>query len=172
MSRITALSHDQAPAAALPLLDGAKAKLGMVPNLFRTLAHSPATLGAYFQFSEALSHGVLTAPEREVIALAVGQANQCGYCLSAHTLIGKGAGLSAEAIRAARDGNGSTIAALAQKITVTRGQLNDADIATARATGLSDAQIIEVIAHVALNTLTNYVNHIAATVIDFPVVSI
>lgn len=172
MTRIATLTADQTPAAAQPLLDAVKAKMGKVPNLFRTMAHSPAALAGYLQFAGALGNGVLTAAERETVSLAVGQANACSYCLSAHTLGAKAAGLAPEAIAAARNGQDSAIAALARKITLERGQLSDDDVASARAQGLSDAQIIEVIAIVALNTFTNYVNHIAATEIDFPVVAV
>lgn len=172
MPRIAPLTPEQTPAAAQPMLDAVKAKMGKVPNLFRTMAHAPAALSAYLQFSGALSHGVLTAAEREIVALAVGQANACGYCLSAHTLGGKAAGLSPEAIAAARAGQGSAIATFAQKVVQARGLLSDDDVATARAMGLSDAQIVEVVAGVALQTFTNYLNHIAATDIDFPVVQV
>lgn len=171
MTRIHSLSDDQS-AAARPLLDAVRAKLGMVPNIVRTLAHSPAALRGYLSLSDSLSGGALSAAERETVALAVGQANACGYCLSAHTLMAKGAGLSPDAIVAARQGEGTPLARFARKVTTTRGALSDQDVAEARAMGLSDGQLIEVIAHVALNTLTNYVNHIAATEIDFPVVKV
>lgn len=171
MPRIHALTDNQA-ADARPILDAVRAKLGMVPNIVRTLAHSPAALRGYLALSEALAAGRLNAAERESVALAVGQANACGYCLSAHTLMAKGAGLSADAVMAARQGEGSALVAFARKVTTTRAALSTQDIDDARAMGLSDGQIIEVLAHVALNTLTNYVNHIAATEIDFPVVAV
>lgn len=172
MARITALTDAQAPARSGELLNGVKAKFGKAPNMFRTLAHSPAALNGYLQFSGALAEGVLTAAEREIVALAVGQANQCGYCLSAHTLIGKAAGLSDEAVKSAREGKGTALAALALKLVENRGFLDDDELATARGKGVSDAQILEVIAHVALNTFTNYVNHVAGTDIDFPEVKV
>lgn len=172
MTRIAALTLDQASPAAQALLQDTKAKLGMVPNLFSTLAHSPDALAGYLQLNGALQNGSLSPAERESIALAVGQVNQCAYCLSAHTLMGKGAGLSADAIATARQGSGSAVAALARQIAQSRGQISDADLAAARAAGLDDAKIIEVTALVALNVLTNYVNNVAGTVIDFPVVTV
>lgn len=172
MARISALSDAQVSDKAKPLYETAKSKMGMVPNVLRTFAHSPAVLNAYLQFSGALADGVLNAKERELVALAVAQKNQCGYCLSAHTAIGKNAGLNEDAMSAAREGKGSAIAALAQKLVENRGFLNDDELATARGKGLSDAQIIEVIANVALNTLTNYTNHVADTEIDFPKVKL
>jgi uncharacterized peroxidase-related enzyme len=171
MPRIASLTDHQA-ADARPLLDAVRTKLGMVPNVVRTLANSPAALRGYLSLAEALAGGRFTAAERETVALAVGQANACGYCLSAHTLMAKGAGLSPAEVLAARQGEGSPLATFARKVTTTRGMLSDQDVSDARAMGLSDAQIVEAIAHVALNTLTNYVNHIAATEIDFPVVAV
>lgn len=177
MARIQPINRNEATGQLATTLDGVKAKLGVVPNLFVTFAQSPAVLNAYLGFSEALTHGNLTAKQREVIALAVGQTNSCQYCLSAHTLLGKGAGLSPEAIKEARNGASAdplndALAKLAIKIVNQRGVLSDADLSEARSNGVTDALIIEVIAHVALNTLTNYTNHIAATDIDFPVVQL
>lgn len=177
MSRIDIVKHEQATAELAQTLDGIKAKLGVVPNLFATFANSPAVLNGYLAFSEALNGGELNARQREIIALAIGQTNSCQYCLSAHTLIGKGAGLNAEAIRNARSGHAEdsltdALAKLAVSIVENRGQLHDADLHSARQAGVTDSLIIEVIGLVALNTLTNYTNHIAQTEIDFPVVEI
>lgn len=177
MARIQPIKRNEATGQLATTLDGVKAKIGMVPNLFGTFAQSPAVLNAYLGFSEALTHGHLTAKQREIIALAIGQTNSCQYCLSAHTLVGKGAGLSPEAIQEARKGGSAdplndALAKLAVKIVDQRGVLSDADLNEARSNGVNDALIVEVIAHVALNTLTNYTNHIAATDIDFPVVQL
>ncbi|RZI38184.1 carboxymuconolactone decarboxylase family protein, partial [Herbaspirillum sp. HC18] len=111
------------------------------------------------------------------IALAVGQVNECQYCLSAHSLMGKGAGLSAEGIRKAREGGAETdldaaVAAFARRVADTRGQVADADLAGARSAGLGDAHIIEIIGNVAINVLTNYTNNVALTDIDFPKVDV
>ncbi|MBI5718825.1 MAG: peroxidase-related enzyme [Burkholderiales bacterium] len=172
MPRIAALADAQLPEASRPMVDAVKSKLGMAPNIIRTLAHAPAALNAYLSMSQALAGGALSAGEREEVALAVAQANGCGYCLSAHSLMAKGAGVAADKQLAARQGEGSPLTALARKVTLTRAQLNDKDVADAHAAGLSDAQIVEVLAQVAFNTLTNYVNHVAATDIDFPVVRV
>jgi len=172
MTRISALTFEQASPAALTLLQGVKSKIGMVPNLFSTLAHAPAALNGYMQLDASLKTGTLSQQDREVISLSVGQFNRCGYCLSAHTLMGKGAGLSPEAIAAARQGDGSAVAKLAVQVAETRGNVSDADLVAARAAGLSDAQILEVVAGVALNILTNYVNNLAQTEIDFPKVAV
>ena len=177
MSRISPLSANQGDAATQATLAGVKAKLGMVPNLFGTFALAPAALNGYLAFSDALSKGQLTAVQRELVALVVAQTNACQYCLSAHTLIGKGAGLSEQAMIDARKGLAAqsfdqALISLAQSIVVQKGQLSDADLAAARSAVLNDGLIIEVLANVGLNLLTNYTNHVAQTKVDFPVVSL
>ena len=158
-------------------LDGVKAKLGMVPNLFATFANAPAVLDGYLKFSEALSQGQLSARQRELIALAVGQENQCEYCLSAHTAIGKGAGLSDQDISLARDAKAvdnldNMIVKFAVEIVKKRGEISANQLEALRSIGVNDTLIVEIIGNVALNLLTNYTNHIAATDIDFPAVGL
>jgi uncharacterized peroxidase-related enzyme len=177
MSRIAPVSLNEADAATQATLTAVKGKLGMVPNLFATFAQAPAALNGYLAFSDALSKGRLSAAQREVVALAVAQTNACQYCLSAHTLIGKGAGLSEAAIAEARAGRSAdaltqALAQLANQIVTQKGVLSDADLASARAAGVDDGLVIEVNANVALNLLTNYTNHLAATEVDFPVVAL
>ncbi|MGX6589460.1 carboxymuconolactone decarboxylase family protein [Pseudomonas aeruginosa] len=177
MTQIAPLTIDTADAATAATLKAVKAKLGMVPNLIATLAHAPAALNGYLGLSETLGTGRLSASQREIVALAVGQANRCQYCLSAHTLIAKGAGLSAEAIAAARTGQAANalddaIAGFARALVEQRGVVSADAMANYRRAGLDDGLILEVIANVALNTLTNYTNHIAGTTVDFPVVAV
>src|ERR1700754_407352 len=132
MARIPALSIGQAPASAQTSLHAVEKAMGFVPNMFKILANSPAALGAYLQAQQQLSKGELSAAERETVALAVSQVNGCEYCLAAHTVFAGKAGLSEDGIRAARNGNGNAIAAFASTVAERRGQLSDADIATAR----------------------------------------
>lgn len=177
MPRIPTVDRHQASPELGATLDAVKAKLGKVPNLFATFAQSPAVLNAYLGFSEALAKGKLSARQREVIALAAAQANACQYCLSAHSLMSKGAGLSEADIQAARAGEAAdaqtgAIARLTAQIVSQRGVVSDQDLAAARAAGVDDGLLVEVIAAVALNTLTNYANLIAGTEIDFPVVDL
>jgi uncharacterized peroxidase-related enzyme len=177
MPRIAPVDVAQAAASVQATLSAVKAKIGMVPNLFSTFARSPAVLNGYLAFSDALTNGALTAKQREIIALTVAQANECHYCLSAHTLMGKGAGLSADAIRKARHGEGESsldnaVAVFARRVVETRGQVSDADLATAHSAGLDDAHLVEVIAGVAINVFTNYTNNVAQTDIDFPKVDV
>ncbi|MCA1951651.1 MAG: carboxymuconolactone decarboxylase family protein [Hyphomicrobiales bacterium] len=175
MPKINPVTHPEG--AAKTILDGVRAKIGMVPNLYATLAHAPAVLGAHLAFTQALAEGgTLGAKDRERIALAVGEANACQYCLSAHTLIGKGAGLSAEEIAAARSGQpaeprDAAIVALARAIVAKKGYAGSEDLAAARAAGLSDGVIVEILAQVTVNLFTNYANHLFDTTIDFPAVA-
>ena len=177
MTVIQPIALNQAGPDTAPTLAAIKAKLGVLPNMMLTLANAPAALNAYVALSGAVAGGKLSAAQRESIAITIAQTNSCGYCLSAHTLIGKGAGLSESDIRAARDAQSTNektqaLLQLSQRIVETRGHLDAADIAAFRNAGGSDAEILEVIANVALNTYTNYVNHIAGTKIDFPEVSL
>lgn len=173
--RITPLDPASADPAVAATLAAVKAKLGVVPNLFRTFARAPAALNGYLAFSDALSGGRLDAGRREIVALAVGQANSCAYCLAAHSLIGKGAGLSEADIRAARagasaDAADAALAVFARQLTERRGVVDDAELAAFKRAGFDDGHVLEVVALVALNTLTNYTNHVAGTIVDFPAV--
>lgn len=177
MPRINPLLDDQADTATQATLSAIKAKVGMIPNLYRTFAQAPAVLDGFLAFEGAMANGRLTARQREIIALATAQRNACQYCLSAHTMIGKGAGLTAEAISDARNGaavdiTDNAIAALAVQLVEARGQISDAQVEAAMSAGLDSGLIVEVIANVALNSLTNYTNNVAQTAIDFPVVSL
>lgn len=173
MTILTTIDPNTAEPKAKALLDGVKNKLGLVPNMARVLASNPAVLGAYLGFGGALAGGGLGARLHEQIALAVAEANRCNYCLAAHSLLGKGAGLGPNDILAARAGQAADPRAaaalnLARKLVDRRGAVNADDIAAAREASLSDADIIEVVASVALNVFTNYLNITADTEIDFP----
>ncbi len=158
------------------LLGQVRAKLGLVPNLFRVLANAPVALEGYINFSAALAGGTLDDRIREQIALAVAESNLCGYCLSTHAFLGQRTGLTpdeiANAIRAsAADPQTDAILKLARAIVVQRGEVSDSDLQRARAAGLTDGEVVETIANVALNIFTNYINHVARTAVDFPQVT-
>jgi len=177
MSRIpTPATIEAAPAAAQPLLLSVKKQLGLAPNLFRLVATSPAALAGYLNLSGALAKGELPAATRERIALAVAEINGCDYCLSAHTYLGRNvAKLDDAEITANRNGASNDIKAdaavrFAAKVTKLRGHITVEDFAAVKASGYSDAQIIEIVQHVALNTWTNYINTVGQTEIDFPVI--
>ena len=176
MSRLQTIDPSAATGKAKELLDAVKGKLGIVPNMTKVMATSPAVLESYLGFSAALAGGLLDAKTREELALLTAQENGCDYCLSAHTAIGKMVGLTAEEIIASRHGNGfnpKTTAALtfAKHVLDTKGQISEAEVTDVRNAGLSDGEIAEVIAHVALNVFTNYFNIATDVDIDFPQVS-
>jgi uncharacterized peroxidase-related enzyme len=177
VNRIHQIDPDRATGKTKELFDTVQARRGKVPNMMRVMANSPAALEAYLNFSGALMRGVLPAKLREQIALAVGEISGCGYCLSAHTLSAGKAGLSHEDILAARrstaaDEKSDTALKLARAIALQRGQISDADLHNARSAGLNDAEIVEIIQHVALNTLSNYTNNVAHTLLDYPEVKV
>jgi uncharacterized peroxidase-related enzyme len=179
MSRIpTPATIEAAPAASRPLLDAVKKQLGVVPNLFRMVANSPAALEGYVSLLGALGKGTLPAATHERVALAVAEANGCGYCLAAHTYLGRNvAKLDDAEIAANRKGtSGDTRAAaavrFARQVVQHHGHVADEDVRAVRAAGYDDAQIVEIVQHVALNVWTNYVNSVAQTAIDFPAVDV
>ncbi|KIM00349.1 Macrophage infectivity potentiator-related protein [Paramagnetospirillum magnetotacticum MS-1] len=170
----TPATIEDAPAASQPLLHAVKAQLGVVPNLFRLVANSPAALEGYLGLSGALAKGALPAQTRERIALAVAEINGCDYCLAAHSYLGKNLAKLSDAEIAANRHGGSTDAKadaavrFAAKITRSHGRADEADLKAVRAAGYDDAQIVEIVLHVALNTWTNYINLVGATDLDFP----
>ncbi len=177
MSRIAIpATIEAAPVASQPLLEAVKAQLGVVPNLFRLVANSPAALEGYLGLSGALGKGSLPPPTRERIALAVAEINGCSYCLSAHTYLGKNlarlddAEITANRNGASNDPKADAAVRFAAKVARERGHVAEEDLRAVKMAGYDDAQLIEIVLHVALNTWTNYINEVAKTDIDFPVV--
>ena len=173
MNRLSLPSPEQAPAASRPVLDQIQQAFGSTPKMFRTVAHSPAALQAMWAFFGALGGGSLGARLGEQIAVAVADRNRCDYCLAAHTALGRKAGASAEELRAAQQGESAdprTAAALhfALQLVEHRGQLKDTDLQALRAAGFTEGETVEILAHVALNLFTNYVNVAFQVPVDFP----
>ena len=173
MSRLNLIASETAGDRARTLLDAVKHKLGLVPNMTRAMANSPAVLDGYLQFSGAVSKGTLSPKVREQLSLAVAQANGCDYCLAAHSTIGKMVGLTAEQIRDSRlggavDPRADALIRFALEVVETRGRVSDAALAEVREAGFDDGVIAEVVAHVALDVFTNYFNNVARTDVDFP----
>ena len=176
MSRIpTPGSIEAAPAAAQPLLNAVKQMLGVAPNLFRLEANSPAALEGHLGLNGALGKGELDAATGERIALAVANINGCTYCNSAHTYLASALAKLSEAEIAANRAGGSTdpkadaAVRFAVKITRERGHVSEEDVRQVKLAGYTDGQLVEIVAHVALNTLTNYLNEVFQTEVDFPV---
>lgn len=177
MARLNILSPNAAQGKTKELYNAIQGKLGMVPNMMQTMGNSSAFLAGYLNLGEFLGSGTLGAKNGELIALAVAEANACNYCLSAHTFIGANlVGLDASVMDAARiaesaDAKTDAILKFAKALVNKKGHVTDADVATAKAAGITEGEIGEIVGHVALNILTNYFNTVAKTEIDFPVVS-
>lgn len=175
MSRIpTPATIEAAPATTHATLNGVKASLGVAPNLYRLTANSPAALEGFVALGGALGKGALDAKTRERIALAVANVNGCDYCNSAHSYISskllKQGDDEIAANRAGKslDAKADAAVAFSAKVVAERGHISEADLAAVKAAGYTDAQLVEIVAHVALNTLTNYLNNVFDTDIDFP----
>lgn len=173
MSRIAALDPSSAQGKTRENLAGVNKMLGATPNLFRVAANAPSVLEGLVAMFGATSQGALKGAVREAIALTVAEANGCDYCLAAHTVLGKGAGLSEESIDRARDASSSdaktqAILRFARSVVLARGAVSEDDHAQLRAAGVTDAETLEIVQVVVLNIFTNYINLVAQTDIDFP----
>jgi len=175
MSRLAVPSREAAPAASKPLLDAVEKQFGVVPNLFRLIGSSPAALEGFLALSAALGK-TLDVKTRNRIALATAEANGCDYCLSAHSYLGANLAKLDETEMALNrkghsgDAKADAAVAFAAKVARSKGKVSDADLAALRRAGFSDAQAVEIVANVAINVLTNFINNVAQTDIDFPVV--
>jgi AhpD family alkylhydroperoxidase len=173
MCRISAIDPNAATGMAQQVLDSVKTKFGMVPMMARTMAQSGAVVAGWQALNGALAEGALGSRMGTLIALAVAQANSSNYCLAAHTAIAGTLGLTSDEKLEARQGRAGDLkeaaaVRLALAILEKRGGVSDDELALARAAGLSDPELSEVLAHVALNVFTNYFNRLADTEIDFP----
>jgi uncharacterized peroxidase-related enzyme len=172
-NRIQPVDPAYATGAIRRLFSEIRAKFALVPNLFRVLANAPVALEGLMGLGAALAGGALDEKTRERLALAIAESNLCAYCLSSHKATAAKIGLNQaeieDAIRArAADARTDAILKLARSIVVQRGELTDADLARARVAGLSDGEIVETVANVALNIFENYMSHVARVPIDFP----
>lgn len=174
MQVIQAINPETSTGKTKELFNAVQSKLGMVPNLMRTLGNSPAALNAYLSFSGALNESVIGAKLGQQIAITVANANACEYCNSAHTFIGENmVKMDQETLTLAKSGKANDakseaaltfVRILIQK----KGKLNQADIDIVKSAGYSDAAIAEIIAHTALNIFTNYFNNSMMVELDFP----
>jgi uncharacterized peroxidase-related enzyme len=173
MSRIPLVNPQDATGERQALLGQIHSAFGATPNMFRAVANSTAALKSMWGAFGALGGGVIAPKLGEQIAVAIANRNACEYCLAAHTALGRKAGASSQEMTSAQDGQSQdpkTAAALrfALRVVEGRGQIDEADVAALRAAGYSDEEIVEILAHVALNLFTNYVNVAFAVPVDFP----
>lgn len=177
MSRITVIEQHTANAEQKALLDAIQGQLGMVPNFLKVFANSPVALQAFLGLHGVANAGSLTPQTRERIALALAQQNSCEYCVSAHTAIGRKAGLTGDEIAAARAGTSEDAKAaiavkLARSLVEHKGDITTAELIEAREAGYTDADIVEIITHVGMNLLTNILGKASRVDIDFPKVAL
>ncbi|HEY0060630.1 MAG TPA: carboxymuconolactone decarboxylase family protein [Telluria sp.] len=175
MTRVQLIDPANTTANRAATLAQIQSAFGATPNMFKAVANSPAALQAMWGAFGALGKGTIGARLGEQIAVAVAEQNKCEYCLAAHTALGKGAGLTAQQLASAQAGlsDDTKVAAalvFASKLVKERGQVGQADVVALRSAGYDDEQIVEILAHVALNIFTNYVNVAFEVPLDFAAV--
>ncbi|MCY0939216.1 carboxymuconolactone decarboxylase family protein [Streptomyces sp. H34-S4] len=175
MGRIPQLTAETSDARQNALLEDTRRQLGRVPNLYAALANGPAALTGYLALRDALAQGVLATRLREELALLVAQENSCEYCIAAHTMRGRAMGLSDGDLARVRradsdDPHTRAVLLIAKEVVRTGGRVTDEVLASARADEVTDAELAEIVAHVALNVLSNYFNHLAQPDLEFPAV--
>ncbi|MEU7790325.1 carboxymuconolactone decarboxylase family protein [Amycolatopsis sp. NPDC049159] len=172
MTRIDLVDPDRITDQRAETLSEIKGAFGLVPNMFRAVANSPAALTSMWSQFAALGTGTLGAKLGEQIAVAIADRNRCDYCLSAHTMLGKKAGATTEEMTTAQTGHSTdprtdAVLKLATALVDHRGRLGDTDLQSARDAGLTQEEIVETVAHVALNVFTNYINVALEVPVDF-----
>jgi uncharacterized peroxidase-related enzyme len=175
MPRLPQLTLETANEEQRELLESTLKQLGKLPNLYASMAGGPAALRGYLAMREALVGGSFDARRREQLALYIAQRNGCTYCVSAHSMRGGKAGLTQQELLATRQGTDADphmnqVLRLTDRIMATGGRVDDSALAEARQAGVSDAEIAEIVGHIALNVLSNYFNHVAEPDLDFPLV--
>ncbi len=172
MSRYTPHTAESAPEASRPGLEKAARKFGRLPNLIAVMAESPAALDGYLALHGNFEQGAFSPGERQVLVLTISTLNGCAYCVAAHTMGGKMAGLSDAVVEAMRDGKPipdvrlAALSGFATAMVEKRGWVSDAQIAAFLDAGFTKAHVFEVVLAVSLKTLSNYINHIADTPLD------
>lgn len=177
MSRINTVDYQHADKEQAALYDAIIAQLGTVPNFLKVFANSPAALRAFLGLHGIAGEGSLDQQTRERIALAVGEQNGCQYCVSAHTAIGRKAGLDNAEIEASRlgtsqDEKAAAAVSFAKALVEHKGEVTNAEFDLIRDAGYSESDIVEIITHVGMNFLTNILAKASRVEIDFPKVEL
>jgi len=175
MSRLSAIKPEAATGAAAEIFAKIRKAVGKVPNAYATIGtHSPEALGALLNVEAVIGAGMLSKPDVETIKLAVSEVAGCDYCLAAHTLAGKFAGLAPETMKAVRAGDATgdakrdALVHFVRVLVTTHGTLPEAEVSTIREAGYTERQIVEIALTVSSITFTNLVNRINDTTLDFP----
>jgi uncharacterized peroxidase-related enzyme len=177
MSRINVVTSETANDEQQELFSAIQSQLGTVPNFLKIFANSPAALRAFLGLHAIAGDGVLDDQTKERIALGLAEQNECSYCVSAHTAIGRKAGLSSAEMEANRAGGSQDAKAaeavkFAKSLAANTGEVTTAELLAIRDAGYSDAEIVEIMTHTGLNILTNIVGKASRVDIDFPIVEL
>lgn len=177
MSRINLVTTEAANPEQTALFEAIQGQLGMVPNFLKVFANSPAALRAFLGLHGIANEGSLDPQTRERIALGLAEQNACEYCVSAHSAIGRKAGLSSAEIEANRAGGSQDAKAavavkFARSLAEHNGEVTTAELLEIRNAGYDDSEIVEIITHVGMNVLTNILGKASRVEIDFPKVSL
>lgn len=178
MARVTIVDPATSTGETKELFDTLRRQVGGIPNFTRVLANSPRALEGFYELWTNLGRGELSKATQERIALAMAERNGCQYCVSAHTALGKGAGLSDAEIEAARNGTSEAdrkadaLVRFSRQLLDNMGEVSVADFNAIRAAGATDGEIVEVVAHVGLNVLTNVLGKSTKVEVDFPKVEL
>ncbi|MCX5211178.1 carboxymuconolactone decarboxylase family protein [Kitasatospora sp. NBC_00240] len=175
MSRMPQLTTDTATGEQRELIEDTRKQLGRVPNLYAAMANGPAALRGYLALRDALVGGSFDTRRREQLALFIAQRNGCTYCVSAHSMRGGKVGMTSDELLLTRQGadadpHMNQVLRITGEIMATGGRVTDEAVAEARRAGVTDAELTEIVAHIALNVLSNYFNHLAEPDLDFPLV--
>ena len=173
MSRLKPIQTNGAASELKRSLRNSRLKLDQAPRFLQIMANSPASLRAYIRADAALLRGQLTPRQRQQVALAVAEINGSSYSLSAHYDAGKSLGLTEEEMQLARnatatDPKAETMLRFTQAVVLQRGDISDEDFQALRNAGFTDAEVVEIVANIALNIFSNYFNSVAKTEVDFP----
>ena len=173
MNVLKPLSFDEAQSKTQELFTAIKSKIGKIPNLYAAMGVSDKLLGGYLAFVETLKSGEFTGKEYEAIALITSEINQCEYCVSAHTTLGKMQGFNESETLEIRENNVlenklNALVKLSSEIITKGGTPSDGTIREFLLAGYSQAAFAELIAIVSLTTITNTIHHNGNFAIDFP----
>lgn len=172
MSSFKQHTPGSAPTDARPVLERIERKFGFIPNLFATFAEAPAVLQGYLALSDSLDKGALTAAERQIVEIAISAENSCAYCVAAHSTVADTLKVSPQIVDAIREGRSlpdtrlDGLVTFARAVVRERGRLSESEVEMFLSAGYTKAQLLEILGHVGLKTIANYLEPIARQPLD------
>lgn len=172
MSNFTIHTIESAPAGSKPALQKLRDSVGLIPNLAAAMANAPALIEAFVAVRNAYQNSSLSPIEREVVSITNAVANNCTYCVAAHSTFAQMANTPQEALESLRAGKSpadprlKALSDFSRKITTSRGQVSQTDLENFLAAGFTPAQSLEVIVGGAVSLIANYTNHLAQAPLD------